>query len=118
MSYIQSTLAEACHAGQDLVGGLGPYEGLGVFVGGVQVAVDGSLQFRLYPAELALLVGSLMFLGIGVGTCIYETADPPCGRYLGPPPEKVIEDEVRCLTDAIMHCQRAYGFGLCYYVEE
>ena len=45
VSCIRSTLAKAGHAGQDFVSGLGPYEGLGVFVGDIQVAVDGSLQF-------------------------------------------------------------------------
>ena len=39
--------------------GLGPYEGLGVFVGDVQVAVDGSLQFgaALMHAPAQLLFG-------------------------------------------------------------
>ena len=46
-------------AGQDFVSGLGPYEGLGVFVGDVQVAVDGSLQFgaALMHAPAQLLFG-------------------------------------------------------------
>ena len=59
VSCIQSTLAKAGHAGQDLVSGLGPYEGLGVFVGDVQVAVDGSLQFgaALMHAPAQLLFG-------------------------------------------------------------
>ena len=59
VSCIQSTMAKAGHAGQDLVSGLGPYEGLGVFVGDVQVAVDGSLQFgaALMHAPAQLLFG-------------------------------------------------------------
>ena len=59
VSCIQSTLAKAGHAGQDFVSGLGPYEGLGVFVGNVQVAVDGSLQFgaALMHAPAQLLFG-------------------------------------------------------------
>ena len=41
MSCIQSTLAKAGDVEKDLVGGLGPDKGLGIFIGNVQVAVDG-----------------------------------------------------------------------------
>ena len=41
VSCIQSTLAKAGDVEKDLVGGLGPDKGLGIFIGNVQVAVDG-----------------------------------------------------------------------------
>ena len=59
VSCIQSSLAKVGDVGQDLVGGLGPDKRFGVFVGDVQVAVDGSLQFgsALMHAAAQLLFG-------------------------------------------------------------
>ena len=47
------------HVGQNLVGGLDPDKGLGVFVGNIKVAVDRSFQFRaaLMHASSQLLFG-------------------------------------------------------------
>ena len=53
MSCIQSTLAKAGNVGQYLVGGLGPDKRFGIFVGDVQIAVDGSLQFGAAPMHAA-----------------------------------------------------------------
>ena len=59
VSCIQSTLAKAGDVGQYLVGGLGPDKRFGIFVGDVQIAVDGSLQFgaALMHATAQLLFG-------------------------------------------------------------
>ena len=59
VSCIQSSLAKVGDVGQDLVGGLGPDKRFGVFIGDVQVAVDGSLKFgsALMHAAAQLLFG-------------------------------------------------------------
>ncbi len=58
VSCIQSALAKADDVGQYLVGGFGPDKWLGVFIGNVQVAVDGRFQFTaalMYsPTQLLL----------------------------------------------------------------
>jgi len=54
-----SSLAEAFDSGEDVVGTLGPSEGLGIGVVGVEVGYDGRLQFRgrLVCAAPDLIVG-------------------------------------------------------------
>ena len=89
VSCIQSSLAKAGDVGQDLVGGLGPDKRFGVFVGDVQVAVDGSLQFgaALMHAAAQLLFGEQTEPALhqvqpgGAGGCEVHTGLPTPAKF-------------------------------------
>ena len=88
VSCIQSSLAKVGDVGQDLVGGLGPDKRFGVFVGDVQVAVDGSLQFgsALMHAAAQLLFGEQTEPALhqvqprGAGGCEVHMEAGPLGK--------------------------------------
>ena len=112
VSCIQSSLAKVGDVGQDLVGGLGPDKRFGVFVGDVQVAVDGSLQFgsALMHAAAQLLFGEQTEPALhqvqprGAGGCEVHMEAGPLG--------KPVPDQRRLVGGVVVRDQVDVGIKL------